>query len=179
MRPVIRNRAPSIYDRPAGKRQIRRKVDPIFDTSDIRGSGKADLYGLWRGDLIADWGKYCSYCEIPLGTSLQVEHKDPKSAPQDFYALVMKNVEAREVPGLEPNYLMMSQGGPGTPQTREPKGHHSTLEQPAHRSDCRRIGQQRRRRHSGRPENVFRAWCLWIDRRDLRRRGNSRESFAG
>lgn len=35
-------------------------------------------------------------------------------SPQDFYALVMKNVTVREVPAMEPQYLMMRQGGPAT-----------------------------------------------------------------
>lgn len=35
-------------------------------------------------------------------------------SPQDFYALVMKNVTVREVPGMDPQYLMMHQGGPAT-----------------------------------------------------------------
>lgn len=35
---------------------------------------------------------------------------------QDFYALVLKCVAAREVPTMESNYLMMSQGGPATAQ---------------------------------------------------------------
>jgi hypothetical protein len=35
-------------------------------------------------------------------------------SPQDFYALVMKYVSAREVPAMEPQYLMMRQGGLAT-----------------------------------------------------------------
>ena len=35
-------------------------------------------------------------------------------SPKDFYALVMKSVTVREVPAMEPQYLMMSQGGPST-----------------------------------------------------------------
>src|SRR5438067_2233149 len=41
------------------------------------------------------------------------------------------------------------------------------------RTKHRRLGQQRRRGHSGRPENVFRSRYLWIDRRDVHRRGSS------
>jgi hypothetical protein len=35
-------------------------------------------------------------------------------SPQDFYALVMKSVTVRELPAMESQYLMMSQGGPAT-----------------------------------------------------------------
>ena len=37
-------------------------------------------------------------------------------SPQEFYALVEQNMAAREVLGLEAQYLMMSQGGPATTQ---------------------------------------------------------------
>ncbi len=86
MRPLIRDQAPTIYDRDPNKRQVKQKLSPDFETADIKGSGSADLYGLWRGALIADWGKYCSYCEIPLGTSFQIEHKDPKAVAQNPFA---------------------------------------------------------------------------------------------
>ncbi len=48
------------------------------------------LYGKARGPLINNLGQYCSYCEIPLATSLAVEHMLPKS---DFplLALVWEN----------------------------------------------------------------------------------------
>jgi len=38
-----------------------------------------EAYSLARGYLIFAFGPYCSYCEIPLGASLAVEHKFPKS----------------------------------------------------------------------------------------------------
>lgn len=37
------------------------------------------VWGLSRGDLIANIGEYCSYCEMPIGTSLAIEHQLPKS----------------------------------------------------------------------------------------------------
>ncbi len=36
-------------------------------------------YGDARGDLIARMGEYCSFCEMPLGASLAVEHMQPKA----------------------------------------------------------------------------------------------------
>ena len=48
--------------------------------------GTGDPYGLWRGYMIGYWGKYCSYCGIPMGTALQVEHRDPKSVSGNPYA---------------------------------------------------------------------------------------------
>lgn len=36
-------------------------------------------YADWRADLLARLGKYCSYCEMPLYDSPQVEHVAPKS----------------------------------------------------------------------------------------------------
>lgn len=50
--------------------------------SSHRGSYQArvnGVYGRARGDLIANIGQYCSYCEIPLAASLAVEHMLPKA----------------------------------------------------------------------------------------------------
>ena len=37
-----------------------------------------------RGDLIDRLGEYCSYCEMPLGASLAVEHAQPKKKNPDL-----------------------------------------------------------------------------------------------
>jgi 5-methylcytosine-specific restriction endonuclease McrA len=69
-----------------GQRKKKQKTDDAYIIADVRGAGKNDLYGTFRGPLIARLGKYCSYCEIPMGTGLQVEHKDPKSQSQNIYS---------------------------------------------------------------------------------------------
>jgi hypothetical protein len=38
-------------------------------------------YSYWRPHLVRRLGEYCSYCEVPLGVKLAVEHKDPKRNP--------------------------------------------------------------------------------------------------
>lgn len=46
------------------------------------GAGKKKVKGIYptsRGDLIANLGQYCSYCEMPLASSLAVEHMLPKA----------------------------------------------------------------------------------------------------
>src|SRR5947207_1677291 len=87
MRPL--KRPASTMSRDKNARQVKKpKQDkdiyyaPTLEAKD----SKKDIYGMWRGYLIAAWGKYCSYCEIPMGTGLQVEHKDPKSQSSDPYA---------------------------------------------------------------------------------------------
>jgi len=87
MRPL--KRPPAEVSRDKDARQVKKpKQDPDTYYSSIleASNSKKDIYGMWRGRMIAAWGKYCSYCEIPMGTGLQVEHKDPKSQSTDPFA---------------------------------------------------------------------------------------------
>src|SRR2546423_2295498 len=87
MRPL--KRPASTMSRDKNARQVKKpKPDPntYYGSTLEAKDAKKDIYGMWRGYLIAAWGKYCSYCEIPMGTGLQVEHKDPKSKSNDPYA---------------------------------------------------------------------------------------------
>ncbi|MDC0708743.1 HNH endonuclease signature motif containing protein [Stigmatella sp. ncwal1] len=45
------------------------------------GQIQVEGYGYWRPSLVQRLGEYCSYCEVPLGVNLAVEHKNPKSNP--------------------------------------------------------------------------------------------------
>lgn len=85
MRPIIRGanpRAGGTRSRPAQRPQ-QRLLDPI-----VGSTIPDDAYGTWRGYLVRDFGKYCAYCEIPMGSAIQVEHKDPKSASANPNAAV-------------------------------------------------------------------------------------------
>jgi len=83
MRPVSRPDDP-LEQSTSSSGRARKKPKHLLDDqiavgNTMSSSNKADLYCLWRGYLIAYWGKYCSYCEIPMGTALHVEHRLPKS----------------------------------------------------------------------------------------------------
>lgn len=60
-------------------RPVNKGTHPVDKTS--RGGGRlnvADVYGLYMRALIGRLGEYCSYCEVPLGANLAVEHVLPK-----------------------------------------------------------------------------------------------------
>ncbi len=64
-------------------------------------------YGMYRGLLLSDLGSYCSYCEIVLTHSVEVEHKVAKGAIAtwdnlwDNFLLACKNCNASK--GDKPN----------------------------------------------------------------------------
>jgi 5-methylcytosine-specific restriction endonuclease McrA len=84
MRPVVRPDRPAYVESPVERlRRVQVENTMLRDSyvaPQLESTGrKKDLYNVYRGPLITAWGKYCSYCEISMGTALQVEHKEPRS----------------------------------------------------------------------------------------------------
>lgn len=85
MRPLYRlpsnqigNLAPQTNERPRRERKAPQRLgfeaDAALTTADREGP-----YQARRGTLIKWWGRFCAYCEMPVGTNSHVEHKVPKS----------------------------------------------------------------------------------------------------
>jgi hypothetical protein len=71
MRPVIRGLLPARLNARGGEQRI-------WIPDKNKKTGESD-YTYWRPHLVGRLGEYCSYCEIPLGVNLAVEHKQPKA----------------------------------------------------------------------------------------------------
>ncbi|MFL5664976.1 MAG: HNH endonuclease [Ktedonobacteraceae bacterium] len=60
-------------------RPIDRGNAPVHITSRGIQPALSETYSLFKGELIQRLGEYCSYCEVPLGANLAIEHVLPKT----------------------------------------------------------------------------------------------------
>lgn len=65
------------------KRQKVQRLGAEKTVDAVGGDSEKGGYDVWRGRLIQTWGKYCAYCETPIATTGEVEHKIPKSNLDD------------------------------------------------------------------------------------------------